>query len=202
MEPTKFNKAGIYQLSASLPRRGNLCSRWLGRQLLRLAGWRISGSLPDRRKLLVLVAPHTSNWDFFFGMSAVLALGLRAHWMGKHTLFRWGAGPILRWLGGIPVNRTAPHGVIEQVVEKFRAEESFVLGITPEGTRKKVKQWKTGFHRIAVQAELPIVLAFFDYRQRIVGIGPEIFPTADLDGDLTRVRAFYKQWLPCHPENF
>lgn len=202
MEKIKFTKADSHQLPASLPRRGNCCSRWLGRQLLRLSGWRIDGSLPDRRKLLVLVAPHTSNWDFFFGMSAVLALGLRAHWMAKHTLFRWGVGPILRWLGGIPVNRGEPYGVVDQLVERFRVEEAFVLGITPEGTRKKVKQWKTGFHRIAVQAELPIVLAFFDYRQRIVGIGPEIFPSADLDRDLARIMAFYKQWLPRHPENF
>lgn len=190
------------ELPAELPRRGNRLSHWIGRGLLRLSGWRIEGRFPHRPKLVVLVAPHTSNWDFFFGICVVLALGLRAHWMGKHTLFRWGVGHLLCWLGGIPVNRAAPYGVVEQMVERFRKQESFVLGIAPEGTRKKVTHWKTGFHRIAVQAQVPLVLAYIDYQHKVVGFGPEKIPSDNLEKDLEEIQAFYRQWTPRHPEKF
>lgn len=176
---------------ANVPRRGGPGRRWLGRALLRLMGWRMVGALPDLPKCVIIAAPHTSNWDFVRGMSLVFALSLDARWIGKRELFRGPMGPLFRWLGGIPVDRSSPHGTVEDAVRAFHTAERMLLAIAPEGTRKAVPRWKTGFHRIAAAAGVPIVCGFFDTRRRLLGFGPVVAASDDMAGDIERLRAWY-----------
>jgi 1-acyl-sn-glycerol-3-phosphate acyltransferase len=184
------------------PRRGTRFSRALARRLLALAGWRVRGELPFRPKFVLIVAPHTSNWDFVIGVLAMFATGLRASWLGKHTLFRFPLAPLLCWLGGEPIDRSAPQGTTGAAVERFRTRSHWVLGLSPEGTRRPVARWKTGFHRIAVRAGVPIVPVWIDYRTRTVGIGALFEPGPDEAADVARLRAQFRKDMARHPDQF
>lgn len=185
-----------------LPRRGNRLSRWFGRTFLRLLGWRIEGEFPDRGRFLAIVAPHTSNWDFVIGIAAVLTLGIEVHWLGKHTLFQGPVGPLMRRLGGIAVDRRSPQGYIDQLAGIFERRERFILGITPEGTRRRVERWKTGFYHITRAADVPLVPCYLDYKRRIAGIGRAWKPGADLEVEMRRIEVFYRHIAPKRPHNF
>jgi 1-acyl-sn-glycerol-3-phosphate acyltransferase len=159
--------------------------------LLKLAGWRMEGSLPDARKFVLIAAPHTSNWDLPVMLCLAFAFRTRLFWMGKDTLFRWPFGTIMRWLGGISIDRARANHVVEQTTELFRKEEDLVMVVPPEGTRQKVRYWKTGFYRIAESSNVPIVLGFLDYQRKVGGIGPAVTPTGDIEADMETIRAFY-----------
>lgn len=179
------------ELGGELPKRGNRFSTVAGRLALALAGWGFEGQLPNRRKAVLIVAPHTSNWDFLVGVAAVFALGVRVSFLGKHTIFRRPFGPLMRWLGGIPVDRTASTGVVQQTVERFHAADELLLGLSPEGTRRKVSRWKTGFYYIALGAGVPIVPVALDYGRQTVRFGAELTPSGDLATDIRLLEAFF-----------
>lgn len=189
-------------LGDNVPRRGNLVSRGVGRSLLALLRWRFERSIPDVPKCVLIVAPHTSNWDFVVGVGAMLALGLRVQWLGKHTLFRWPFAGLLRWLGGIPVDRHAAGGVVERAVGLFRSSERLFVAVAPEGTRRRVERWKSGFHRIAQDAAVPILIVSFDYRVRTVGLGPLFVPTGDFAADLREIRSHFTSAMAKNPEAY
>ena len=189
-------------LQSGLPRRGNLFSVWLGRTVLKLCGWQIVGQLPEQPKMLVIVAPHTSNWDFVFGIAAVIALRIDANWIGKHTLFKWGLGPLLRWLGGVPVDRRKAHGVVAQLVAEFELRKHLFLGITPEGTRSRVERWKTGFYHIAQQAQVPLVPAFLDYRLKQIVLCPPFVITGNQPDDFSALQEVFSVATPKNPAQF
>ncbi len=178
-------------IGASVPRRGNAFTRWLARTCLKLGGWQLIGVVPDAPRFIIIGAPHTSNWDFVIVMATAISLNVRVSWMGKHTLFTGIPGRFLRWLGGVPVNRNAPEGVVGENVRAFRDSDGLVLCITPEGTRGESGEWKSGFHRIAREADVPILLAAFDYSNRIVWLGPTIEASEDRDGDMAMIRNHY-----------
>jgi 1-acyl-sn-glycerol-3-phosphate acyltransferase len=184
------------------PSRGFRFTRALAHRLLGLGGWRVEGALPDLPRFVIIVAPHTSNWDFLVGVLAMIAIGLRTSWFGKHTLFRFPAGPILRWLGGEPIDRSAKRGTVETAVELFRTRPEWVLTVTPEGTRKRAEHWKTGFHQIAVGAGVPIVPVSFDYQRRVVGLGAPFRPMGDLATDLKAIRALFRKEMARYPDLF
>jgi 1-acyl-sn-glycerol-3-phosphate acyltransferase len=175
----------------AFPRRGRWLSRTAGRAVLALARFRIVGSLPERPKAVVIVAPHSSNWDFIVGLAARNALGVDASWLAKHTLFRWPLGPLFRRWGGIAIDRRAAHDVVSQVVDRFGAQDKLWLAITPEGTRKAVVTWKTGFWHIAHGAAVPIVPVALDWGQRAIVIGPAVDTTDDIDADIAALRGRY-----------
>lgn len=166
--------------------------RALGRAYLRLAGWRIEGTFPNDPKYVVIVVPHTSNWDFNLGVAVVFALELRVSWLGKHTLFKAPFRPFLRWMGGIPVNRGASHGVVGECVKAFDAAPALMLALAPEGTRKGVSQWKSGFYQIASKAGVPILPVGFDYRDHVVKLMPLLMPSGNQEEDLPRIQALFK----------
>ena len=166
-------------------------TRALGRALWRWLGWRFEGQFPDLPKLVVIIAPHSSGWDFLIGISVVLAMGLEIHYLGKIELFRWPLGPLMRALGGIPIDRTQARGMVEQVAGEFERRERFVLALAPEGTRRPGATWKTGFYQIAVAAGVPILAASFDWRTRTVRLHQPLQPTGDPAADLAAVRARY-----------
>lgn len=177
-----------------LPQRGNRFTRWLGRTVLGALGWRLEGHLPDRARMVLIGAPHTSNWDFVLAMATAFALGVEIHWLGKHTLFRPPFAPLMRWLGGIPVDRRVKSGVVSQSVEAIHSRDQMLLCIAPEGTRGRVRRWKTGFYYIARDAGLPILLCHLHYPRRILGFGPTFHPGSDADGDLAAIRAHYQRF--------
>jgi len=174
-----------------VPRRGGAIRAGIGRGLLHLLGWRLEGTLPDLPKFLVTAAPHSSNRDFYVGIAAVFALRLDIRFVGKAELFRGPLGPLMRWLGGLPVDRHRPEGFVEQIVALFAAREQLVLAMAPEGTRKPVERWKSGFYRIALGAGVPIVPGYFDNARKRVGFGPPFWPTGDAERDIAELRAFY-----------
>lgn len=191
--------ARIIPLGPRVPRRGNLFSALLGRFMLWLAGWRIVGDFPDVPRAVVIMAPHTSNWDGYIALSAIWALRLDLHFMGKHTLFRRPFGPLVRWLGGLPVDRDSTAGVVEQSVQRFRENSEFILGIAPEGTRRGAANWKTGFLRIARRAGVPVIVVGFDYARRDLVIADSFETSGSLDADMIRVMENFRYVEPCRP---
>ncbi|HYE95028.1 MAG TPA: 1-acyl-sn-glycerol-3-phosphate acyltransferase [Rubricoccaceae bacterium] len=200
-EAARWPLVELPALPPSVPRRGNAFTRALGRTVLFLLGWRLTGAVPDTNRFVLVAYPHTSNWDGVVGIAALLALGLRLSFYGKHSLFRGPLGWLLRSVGGIPVDRDQPGDLAAQAIARFRTGEPFLLGLAPEGTRKKVDRWKTGFHRIAVAAGVPIVAVALDFGQKQVGPIGLIEPTGDLDQDLAALYALYAGVRGRHPEN-
>jgi 1-acyl-sn-glycerol-3-phosphate acyltransferase len=172
----------------------------LARLIYRLAGWKAEGAAPNLPKFMIIGGPHTSNWDGIHMFLTSTSLGIRMYWLGKHTLFRSPYGWLMRWAGGIPVNRQSTKNAVEQVVDVFKQREHFTLIIAPEGTRKKVDYWKTGFYYIALGAGVPIVMAYIDYPRKRAGLGPAIMPSGDIEADFEIFRAFYADKVGLHPD--
>ena len=169
----------------------------LGKSYLRLSGWRIEGAWPEVSKYVAVVAPHTSNWDFPLGLAVAFSVELRVSWLAKHTLFRPPFKTCLTWLGGVPVNRSAAHGVVGGCVRAFEAAPALMLTVAPEGTRKGVSEWKSGFYRIATQAGVPIMPIGFDYREHVVRLMPLFQPSGNLEQDLPLIQARFSQVHGC-----
>jgi 1-acyl-sn-glycerol-3-phosphate acyltransferase len=166
-------------------------ARGLGRLYLRLTGWRVEGHLPHAPKAVVIAAPHTSNWDMPNMLAVSYVLGIRPAWLGKIELFRWPFGRLMRWLGGLPVDRRIRQNHVQQAVASFAGVERLYLVIPPSGTRSRATHWKSGFYHIACGAEVPIVCAFLDYRRKVGGIGPVLMPSRNVVADMAEIRAFY-----------
>ncbi len=160
------------------------------------------GTLPDAPRFVLIVAPHTSNWDFPLGIFAMFTVGLRLTWLGKHTLFRFPVRALLRWLGGEPVDRGAPLGVVGAAIERFRQRPQWVLAIAPEGTRRRIAQWKSGFHRVARGAGVPILPVAIDYRRRVIAIGTLFEPTDDAAADTAVLRGRFTADMARFPGQF
>lgn len=190
----------VQPLPPSAPRvRPNAYTRWLGRTILELGGWRMVGAFPDVSKLVIIAAPHSSNWDGIFGFAAKMALGLEVKVLGKRELFWWPLGPILQRLGVIAVDRNAARGVVEQVAAMIhRHDGSLWFVIAPEGTRRRVERWKTGFWKIASTADVPVLPVYFHYPDKIIGIGELFQLSDDMAADIARLRDWYRPWQGKH----
>jgi 1-acyl-sn-glycerol-3-phosphate acyltransferase len=160
---------------------------------LKLAGWRVLGKLPaEARKSVFIAAPHTSNWDLPYTLMVAFVLRLNVHWMGKASLFRFPFGGLMRWLGGIAVDRSKSNNLVAASADAItRANGPLQLIVPPEGTRSKTRYWKTGFYHIAQAAQVPIVMAYMDYANKVSGLGPVFVPTGDLEADMITIKAFY-----------
>jgi 1-acyl-sn-glycerol-3-phosphate acyltransferase len=160
---------------------------------LKLSGWKIEGSLPPGTdKCVLIAAPHTSNWDLPYTLMVCFVLRLNVYWMGKQQIFKPPFGAIMKWLGGIPVQREKSSNLVASSVEAIKAADGpLALIVPPEGTRSKTRYWKTGFYWIAVGAEVPIVMAYMDYAQKRSGLGPVFKPSGDVEADMAAIKAFY-----------
>ena len=174
--------------------------RWWAVVHLRMFGWRRKGQPPDAPKYVIIAAPHTTNWELPTALMMAFAFKVKIHWMGKDSLFRWPFGTFFKWLGGIPVDRKKSHGMVEQIIRRFRERERFILVMAPEGTRSKTGHWRTGFYHIAHGADVPIALGFLDYRRKAGGVGPVVTPSGDIESDMKAIRAFYAGVTGKHPE--
>lgn len=189
-------------LGATVPRAHGDAAAAFGRLMLSIAGWRIEGALPDVPKMVLLVVPHTSNWDFLVGLMAKFALRLGARFLAKQTLFWWPFGAFLRFVGGIAVDRSDAGDVVAEAAQAFRNQAQLVLVITPEGTRSRVERWKSGFHRIARAAGVPVALAVLDYRAKTVRLGPAYPATDDYEGELKRMQSHIDASMARHPQHY
>jgi 1-acyl-sn-glycerol-3-phosphate acyltransferase len=178
--------------------------RWISRFILRLMGWRTNGALPEGiKKAVVISAPHTSYWDFVIGRLTFWAIRVNIRFLIKQEAFVFPVGYLLEKMGGVPVERGKfRSNMVEQVVKMFQESESLMVVITPEGTRRKVDQWKKGFYMIAVEAGVPIALSFIDYGNKTGGIGPVIMPSGDFEQDLAFIQDFYRDKTARHPDRF
>ena len=171
---------------------------FLARGILR---WRFYGEIPDAPKYVAIVAPHTSNWDFFILFMASRAIDLPfPNFAAKHTVFKGPIAWMLEKVGGIPINRTQRYNVVQQLVDAYNSHEKMILGITPEGTRSKSEYWRSGFYHIARGAGIPLVLIWIDYPTKTAGIMPVALPTGDVEADMASIRAFYAGCRGRHPE--
>ncbi|MFO0756648.1 MAG: lysophospholipid acyltransferase family protein [Byssovorax sp.] len=177
-----------------------MISYWIGKAWLKAFGWRAEGALPENPKLVLIAAPHTSNWDFPFMMATAYVMQVDIAWMGKHTLFEGPFGWFFKWMGGVPVDRRSPQNLVQSLAERFAAADSLVLAVPPEGTRGKVDYWKSGFYRIALAAQVPIALGFLDFERKVCGVGPLVMPTGDVKADMDQIRAFYAGIRGKHPK--
>ena len=184
------------------PRSGNRLTRAIGRLLLAVFRWHIEGEVLNASKVVMIFAPHTSMWEFFTGLATKLALGCGNHWLVADSFAWWPLGNILRWLGGIPVDRSAHQGVVSQMIQRFNEEKKFILTIYPEGTRKRVQIWKTGFWQIAVGAGVPIQIVGVDYEKRATIFGPALNPSGSLEADMKEIQAWYRNLRAKHPDQF
>ena len=174
----------------------NTLLRWFSVGMLRLLGWKVEGALPQScSKSVFIAAPHTSNWDLPYTLMVAFALRLNIYWMGKAEIFTPPFKGLMMWLGGIPVERKTANNLVEASAQAIRdANGPLQLVVPPEGTRSKVRYWKTGFYYIALSAQVPIVMAYMDYEQKISGLGPVFNPTGDIEADMVKIKAFYAQF--------
>jgi 1-acyl-sn-glycerol-3-phosphate acyltransferase len=160
---------------------------------LKLAGWKVLGSLPTgAQKSVLIAAPHTSNWDLPYTLMVGFVLRLNLYWMGKEQIFSPPFRSVMMWLGGIAVDRAKSNNLVAASAQAIQASDSPVqLVVPPEGTRSKTRYWKTGFYYIALEAKVPIVMTYMDYEKKIAGIGPVFQPTGDIEADMLAIKAFY-----------
>ena len=183
------------ELPPRVPRvKPNRFTRWFGRSILRLGGWRMVGEFPDEPRVVLIGAPHSSNWDGIWGFAAKLGLGLDIKILGKRELFWWPLSLLLDALGVIAIDRGRSSGVVEQAAAMLRGREQLWFGLAPEGTRKPVEHWKSGFLKIARAADVPVLPVYFHYPDRIIGVGPLFHLGDDTDADMRRIRAWYRPW--------
>ena len=191
MQRTIFDTPGITVLG-----------RIWARIFLFFIGWKKEGALPEPQKYVMIAAPHTSNWD----LPVMLALGFllrgKLFWMTKDSVFRWPFGGFFKWLGGIPIDRSKTNGVVGQCIELFEKHDTLILAVPPEGTRKKVRAWKTGFYHIANGAHVPIALGYLDYGRKRGGVAKLFHPTGDYDTDVAEIQKFYATITPKHPDKY
>lgn len=159
--------------------------------LLRLVGWKAAGRPLEKQRFVLIGAPHTSNWDFVLMLMVVLKLRLRIYWMGKNSLFMFPFGGLMRWLGGIAIDRSRHNGVVDQVVKMYGDNAELVVLVPPEGTRKEVKEWKTGFYHIANNAGVPVLMGYLDASRKEAGLADFFYPTGDIGADIQNIRSFY-----------
>ncbi len=169
----------------------NMFRKLLGLGILIIMGWKVEGSTPSLSIFVMVLSPHTSNWDLIIILAVMYTLGIKFFWFGKKEIFRWPVGGIFKWLGGIPIHRGSRQNMVRQTVEIIQSREQIIVGISPEGTRSKAEYWKTGFYHIAHQVQIPIVFAYLDYARKVGGFGPVMETSGDTEADMKIIREFY-----------
>jgi len=192
--PKKIVRISESQIPERLRGKRSILLRKIARFGINISGWTIKGMVPDEERIVIIAAPHTSNWDFVLAMLAIFGLNIKLRWLGKHSIFKPGFKNFFKWLGGIPVYRDNPSNLIDNVVKIVKKEKSIVIAMTPEGTRKKVKRWKTGFLRIAKQTHSKILLISIDAPTKSIEIGKIFNPTGNSEDDLAFIQKYYSSF--------
>jgi 1-acyl-sn-glycerol-3-phosphate acyltransferase len=172
----------------------------VAKKILGWCGWTIKGELPAQPKFIIAVAPHTSNWDFFVAIAAMFTLQLKVSFLGKASIFRWPVKSLLSALGGVAVDRNHSHGVVGQIVQELKYNDKFILGLSPEGTRSKTVEWKTGFLHIAKQANVPIVPLSFDFAKKEICFYPEVYVSGEISAELVEFKQVFADVCAKNPQ--
>jgi len=180
----------------------NTLMRWISAMILRLLGWRVDGTAANVQKCVLIAAPHTSNWDFPIALMLCFVLRLDVYWMGKASLFPPVLGAIMRWLGGIPVDRSQSGNLVQGTIDAFTRSDKLLVIVPPEGTRDKVTRWKTGFYYSAVGADVPLGLAYVDFKEKIGGVGKLFYPCGNIEEDMILIKQFYANFSGKNPQQF
>ena len=173
---------------------------YFGRLILLLTGWRVEGDAPMTKNMLVIAAPHTSNWDAVLLIGAAYSLHLRINWLVKNNLFVPVLGQLLTFFGGIPVERSRSTNMVQRLAAQIKGSDGTALDVPPTGTRSYTEYWKSGFYRIALEANIPVVCGYLDYRRKVAGLGPSFYLTGDVKQDMDQIRAFYAPINAKYPE--
>ncbi|MBQ61420.1 MAG: acyltransferase [Gammaproteobacteria bacterium] len=182
-------------------RRCNLFAHILGKTVMKLNGWKIEGKLPESRKMIVIAAPHTSNWDFLYLLAAAYSFRMSINWLGKNSLFHPVISPILKYLGGIPVDRSKRNNMVQFIADIINDSDQFTMIIPPAGTRSKTDYWKSGFYRMTLATQIPIVCGYLDFKDKVACLGLSFVPTGNVPEDMDRIREFYRDRVGRRPEN-
>ncbi len=180
--------------------RTGIIKYWFGRSLLTLFGWHVEGEIPHTGKYILIGAPHTSNWDLPLAIAASFVCRTKIHWLGKAALFHWPYGWFMRMLGGIAIDRSRPHGMVEQLKSLLDECDNLVVVVAAKGTRKKTQYWKSGFYWIAYTAQIPVLCSFFDYRNKRVNIGLALMLSGNVKADMDIIRDYFKEMSGLRPE--
>ena len=175
---------------------------WLSRVVLKVWGWKVLGTAPKEPKYILLAAPHTSNWDAIVMLALACYYRIRVYWMVKHSVFVGPFGWFLKAIGGVPINRRAAHGIVQQMIERFQQNERYILLIPPEGTRSKAKYWKSGFYHIALGADVPIVSGTMDWAKKESGLVDTCRLTGRVQDDMDHLRAIYSHISARYPQDY
>ncbi len=202
LEKRRGGRVSIPKVGENLPTKKMPLRRLFGTFVLWLFGWRFVGDLPNVRKMVAIGAPHTSRSEVYFAIACLWALEIRLTLMAKDALFKWPLGILMRWVGAVPIDRNHPSGVVAQMVEKLKAADQMIVGLAPEGTRKPVEHWKTGFYHIAIGAGVPIFCVGFDFGRKQIVLRELFEPTGDQDEDMATIRGWYAGMTGKIPENF
>ena len=187
-------------MSLALGIQRSTLAQSIARFILRLTGWRTEVISPPPSRCVLIGAPHTSNWDFIVVMILMAVESIPIRMLGKDSLFWWPLGVFMRSFGVIPVNRRGNYNLVDQIAARFDEYDELIIGISPEGTRSKSSRWRTGFYYIALKAEVPIVMVYFDYKNKVCGIGPDLKPTGDINADFKIIREFYSGIVGKYPK--
>jgi 1-acyl-sn-glycerol-3-phosphate acyltransferase len=182
-------------------RKTNKVMEWIGRTLFRLMGWEIDYRLPDIPKMVIIFAPHTSNWDVIHALPAAFVLGLKPNWLVKSNIYVWPIKWLVDLLGGVPIDRHKNENKVESIANAIQEADRIVLGLSPEGTRSYTEYWRSGFYHIAKLAKVPVHLGFIDYPSKTIGVHPGFIPSGDIEADMEKVTTFYKDKRGKFPEN-
>lgn len=172
------------------------------RLIFKFTGWKIKGTAPTLKKFVIIAAPHTSNWDFVYGMCAWKLYGFSPRYLIKKELFFFPLSLLFKATGGLAVDRSKHNNLTDSIIEMFNERENFIAIIPPEGTRKLVKRWKTGFYYVALKAKVPIVMGSLDYKKKEANLSEPFYPTGDIEKDFLTFKEFYKGVTAKHPADF
>lgn len=195
-----MNDSRVLHLGNQIPRRGNRFSQMVGLFLMWLIGWRMRGEFPNVRKGMIIIAPHTSNYDGLVSVAAIMAMRLQLFFFVKDSAFVWPVGGLMRWFGAVPVDRESSKDMVGYTVGQYQAKDALMLAIAPEGTRKSSPAWKTGFYWIAHRAGVPIILVSYDYSKKEIVLLGSFTPTGNIDQDLPQIIGHFRGMVPRHPD--
>jgi 1-acyl-sn-glycerol-3-phosphate acyltransferase len=177
-------------------------ANFIPRLIFKLGGWKTLGEAPPLKKYIVVGAPHTSNWDFVYGLCAWQLYGMQPRYLIKKEFYVFPLNFLFKATGGVPVDRSKHNSLTDSIVDMFEQRDQFVLIVTPEGTRKKVERWRTGFYYLSLKTGLPIVLGSMDYKLKRTNLSAPFYPTGDIEKDFVFIREFFRNVTPCNPEGF
>ncbi len=177
-------------------------ANFIPKLIFKIAGWKAVGQAPPLKKYIVVGAPHTSNWDFVFGLCAWKLYGMKPRYLIKREFYVFPLNLLFKATGGLAVDRSKNNSLTDSIVEMFAKREEFVVIFPPEGTRKLVQRWKTGFYYVALRSKLPIVLGAMDYKLKQTHLSEAFYPTGDIEKDFEFFREFFRNVTPCNPAGF